>query len=456
MSIIAYLRKTDDEAYEGKLKKVFKECLPFDSLKTLLASKAKISAIAINESDHDELVNSIKELRRSDKYLLTPIIVQEEKDDDAFLFADGNFENLQSFLKKCDKINKLISQLKGRKAHNWKDKLLLFLYTRPDLLIAPVAHWQTRMYYSYPFVDMFCVDVENYFFWLDDLAKDGFLSIEKLVDQVFSCPFCFSAHLKFTDHCPNCNSINIGEENFLHCFTCGLVSPQNEFLKNDRFVCPRCNSKLKHIGDDYDRPLENGVCNDCNFYYTDTTLMSKCMICQKESSPDSLVKKAFFEYKLTEMGKDHVRSNTVDVKAMLSDSENYVNLQYFYAILDWLIAMFKRANEIFSVIGFKLQLDSDEFKYEKVHEFADYLRKLLRTTDFCTRINEESFWFILPRTDAKNLEIVKSRILEKYNTLLGEKEPGKELKIVQYTSSEKESLKEENSKVLIATLGTEL
>jgi transcription initiation factor TFIIIB Brf1 subunit/transcription initiation factor TFIIB len=454
MDKVAYLNKTDDKVQEKKLEEVFGECLQFDSLSNLFTTKHRISVIAVSCSKTDDLLSCMKRIRQSDRFFLTPVILEDAGDND-FLFADGYFSELDKALKDYNKIDKLIQLLKGRDVDRWKSKLLSYLFTRPNLVITPIADWKNRLYYTYPLLDLFCTNIENYFYWLDDLCSDGLLSVENLIDQVFCCPFCLSAHMKFTDHCPNCNSINIRKENFLHCFTCGLVAPQSEFMKNDRYVCPRCNSKLKHIGDDYDRPLENGVCNDCNFYYMDTVLVAKCMICDKNYPAESLIKRAFHEYKLTDTGKNYIRNNSIDINTMFSDSNNYVNQQYFYSTLDWMILMQQRyAEDFFSILGFNFHMLMDEFDYERIHDFAEHLRRMLRTTDFCTRLSENIFWIILTKTDTKHTTIVKNRIEETYKKLLHDKSE-KELEIVQFNSSQK-NIKEENAKALIAKLGSEL
>ncbi len=454
MTTVAYLNETGDKEYSKKLEKLFGKCLLFDSLKHLLTAKNKNLVIAISCSEADCLLSYIKKIRRSNNHYLTPVVVEAEIDNN-FLFADGYFSNLDEAFKNCNKIDKLVQQLKNTDVDRWKSKLLSYLFTRPDLVIAPIADWKSRLYYTYPLVDIFCANIENYFYWLDDLHTEGSLNVENLVDQVFCCPFCLSAHMKFTDHCPNCNSINIRKENFLHCFTCGNVAPQNDFLKNDRFVCPRCNSKLKHIGDDYDRPLESGICNDCNFHYTDTVLEAKCMICEKSYPADSLIKRAFYEYKLTDIGKNHIRYNTFDINEILSDSINYFNQQYFYSALEWMILMQQRyKTDFFSIIGFNFHLLLDDFDYERVHDFAEHLRRMLRTTDICTRLNENIFWIILTKTNSKDAEIVKNRIKEVHAKLMRD-DSKKELKIAKFSSSQ-ENTKEENAKVLIAKLGSDL
>ena len=454
MSYIAYLDKVGNKINEEKLNKFFGKCIIFQSISCLLASEDEFSAIAIYSNNSEKLLNYIKKIRQSDRCYLTPLIL-DRKNSSEILFPDGYFDDLEKASVNCQKINRNIKQLNLTNVDRWKSKVLAFLYTRPELVIKPIADWQSRLYYTFPLLDLFCVNIENYFYWLDDLKSDGFLSEENLVDKVFCCPFCLSAHMKFTDHCPNCNSINIREEEFLHCFTCGLVAPQSEFLKNDRFVCPRCNSKLKHIGDDYDRPLENGVCNDCNFYFTETVLEATCMICDKKYPAESLIKRSFYEYKLTEIGKGYIKNNTYDIGQMLADSGNYLTQPHFYSRLDWLILMQRRyKTDFFSIIGLNFKLMMDDFDYERLHDFAEHLRGMLRTTDICTRLHESFFWIVLAKTDSKDVDIVKERIINIYSKLQKDNVKQK-LKLVSF-SSNPENISDDNAKVLIAKLGTEL
>ncbi len=454
MNDVIYLDKVGDTAFKKKLNDVFNECTILNSISSLLAIEKQVSAIVVSCADSEKLLSYIKKIRQSDNFYLTPLIL-DRADGNEFLFPDAYLDNLDISLKDIENINKRILQLDLSDMNRWKSKVLAFLYTRPELVIKPIADWQSRLYYTYPLLDLFCVNIENYFYWLDDLKTDGFLRTENLVDKVFCCPFCLSAHMKFTEHCPNCNSINIRDEDFLHCFTCGLVAPQSEFLKNDRFVCPRCNSKLKHIGDDYDRPLENKVCNDCNFYFTEGLIEATCMICDKKYPTESLIKRDFYEYKLTDTGKNYIRNNTFDIEKVLADTDNYLTSQYFYSTLNWMISMQKRyEKDFFSVLGFNFKFVMDDFDYEMLHDFAEHLRKMLRATDVCTRLNENYFWIILAKTDSKASNIVKEKIFQVYNKLVGSSSERK-LKIVDFTSSP-ENIKDDNAKVLIAKLGSEL
>ncbi len=58
----------------------------------------------------------------------------------------------------------------------------------------------------------------------------GLIESVQLLDRLRVCPDYDRAHTGFIDVCPNCHAIDIREETFLHCYTCGNVAPQAEYL----------------------------------------------------------------------------------------------------------------------------------------------------------------------------------------------------------------------------------
>jgi hypothetical protein len=307
------------------------------------------------------------------------------------------------------------------------------------------------MFYYYPLVDQFYDGQEDYSFWLEDMANQNIFSKIKLIDRLFCCPHCFSALMKFSEHCPNCGSINVRQEKFVHCFTCGHVAPESKFLKNDRLVCPSCKSKLKLIGEDYDRPLENGVCADCGDYHIDGKIKVFCLTCNKSFATEDLSKKFIYEYRLTEHGRNQIKFGTVSSADIIANELNYIVLNYFIFTLDWYIRMQKRYNDsYFSLLALKIVMDTEVSTYDLIIEFSKLLRSTFRTTDFCSKIDNNTFIILFSKADLAGANIVKTRIDSFINSIKLTR--GKFNIKTEYFSSTQENIAEENGQQIIEKL----
>ncbi len=422
--------------------------LPFNSIEKLLLEEKKF-AIFLAISSYADLTLIMSKIRQSNNNYLTPVFNLKKIDN--FELTDGHLSTKDAFLEKAERINNYIKKINLANYRHWNNKFLAFFYTRQPQTLLPTKNNLNPFYIHYPILDLFNTHEENNFFWLNDMVNENILKKETLIDQLYQCPFCYSAHLKFSEHCENCNSIDLKNEKFLHCFSCGLVAPENDFLKSGKLICSKCNARLKHIGEDYDLPLESGQCKSCGHQFTDSKLIASCMYCNKNSETSSLFKRYIYEYSLTEKGINYTLLNFDFFGSVFTDSINYVNNDFFYSMLQWFIEMNKRyENEIFSLIGLSVHaengMDNNAF-----YELAKRIREMLRTTDFCTKLENSTIWIIFPKVDKIGLSIISQRINDAgaHIKSLFKSEPT--IKIATYLSSH-EKVKNETAKLLIAKL----
>jgi hypothetical protein len=436
------------------LTKEFSESEIFNSADSLIKSEKRFNSIFLNGYNEKDIVSIIKLIRRSQYNFAVPVFTDCKLKNE--VFSDGIFLDIEKTNRKIEEVNSYLVLLKHGGAATWKNKLLVFLFCRPEEQLIPDTDISNPIYYYYPLVELFYEGSENYFYWLDDLAEQNILQKKELKDRIFTCPYCFSARLRFTDHCPYCNSINIRQGDFLHCFTCGLVAPQEDFIKSDRLVCPRCNSKLKHVGEDYDRPLESGVCLDCGEYHIDSKLVSYCVDCEKYVETDNLNKRSVYDYKVSDFGRNQIQFNSIDILPIFVDSINYVTLEYFHTTLDWLIKMHLRYDEeVFSLLGMKTTFSGESTAYELIVMLGKHLRKTLRNTDLCTRLKDGYFWFLLPKTSKEGLGIIENRLREFVDNVDSSVKDDLMINLVGFTSN-KLNIDKKTSKLLIAELSSEL
>jgi hypothetical protein len=440
-----------DEHIAQVLQKEFDGYKAYTSLDELEKNSEDFDAIVLKGQDDPNLYELIRAIKSRDSLFLVPLLISEDGNQNRVI--DGDLVNLHQSKDRIRIIQSRIAELDIQQV-DWQSKFLYFLFTRSDLKLAPACHWKHTTYYYYPLLEYFVPDDTTYRGWLDHLITQQILKPSQLEDKLFLCPYCHGAHLKLSEQCPHCHSIDIELAEFLHCFTCGLIGPQVEFFQEDRLVCPRCHSRLRHVGDDYDRPLESGLCNNCNNFYVDSEVSVSCMLCNKTYSTEMLRKWTVQTFELTDKGKNKIRFNTDKEVMGVFDKINYINPDFFYVTLNWMIAMQKRYPEdVFSIIGIHFARSLDEQYGVFIQNFAEQLKLILRKTDFLTRLQERTIWILLPKTSQKGCETVRSRI---HNV---GKDPSydidKHLSITYY-SSEAIDAEQETAQLLLGRLGSQL
>lgn len=119
-------------------------------------------------------------------------------------------------------------------------------------------HWVT-----YPLLESHLgVDAEYACRLLEDLHRIGYL-LRHYSERVFFCPACNSQDLKLTLFCPKCNSLLLTRTRLLKHRACNWTAPADEFLRNDRKICPKCRNELLLLGSDYDDLGNRYRCQDC-------------------------------------------------------------------------------------------------------------------------------------------------------------------------------------------------
>ena len=64
-------------------------------------------------------------------------------------------------------------------------------------------------------------------------------------------------------------------------------------MHSGTIVCPKCHTHLRHIGSDYDRPIENYRCQSCSQSFVEGDVQVRCAMCENEMKPGDLVLSPF-------------------------------------------------------------------------------------------------------------------------------------------------------------------
>ncbi|WP_162932120.1 diguanylate cyclase domain-containing protein [Solimonas sp. K1W22B-7] len=289
--------------------------------------------------------------------------------------------------------------------------LLEYLWLRPGATLEPRADWRHPRLHHYPLLDVLERGDTDPQGWLQQLERDGLLTRGELRARQRECDFCGSAHLSFIDVCPSCRSIDIDQHAALHCFTCGLIAPEDRFTRGGGRCCPKCGTHLRHIGSDYDRPLETTSCRSCEHVFVEGEVVARCAVCDHSMAPTALRLHKLWSWRLSSRGCLVAQGRNPAQSPALFDAQHYASREHFSHSLDWLLKIGRsQGGTRLALLGLRLgnavtlaeQLGAGRAS-QLVDAFAERLRELLIESDLATRLDAETLCLLLPGADRDRL-----------------------------------------------------
>ncbi|MFK8020194.1 MAG: hypothetical protein AB8B86_10525 [Pseudomonadales bacterium] len=368
-------------------------------------------------------------VRQSEQYWFLPVFLSLPGTAIAEALADGMPQNLDELVSKFDLIQLRLQELPETQLKNATPefKLCAYLYSRPESLLSPLQSIHTTEVWTYPLANTFSSGEQTANHLISDLEQRNLLAQGKLIDRLKSCANCESAQLSFIDTCPDCSSIDIENSQFFHCFTCGHVAPESKFIRRDCLKCPQCETKFRHIGVDYDRPLEELSCKACSSAFIDGQVIARCLSCETTNDPEHLRSRRVYEYSLSSRAPYAIRQGELETPLELVDHSHFASPAYFNQMIDWLVSLARRyETDGFSVLKLSDTSPAAERSSTKTEQNEVFFRRiaeLSRETDLLLRVGSQEVWILLPKTNAHDREI----FVREVRTLAEKLRPGQGL-----------------------------
>lgn len=287
-------------------------------------------------------------------------------------------------------------------------RLLAYLWLLPERTLRPSRLPAAPEIYCFDLLSLW--DPGGNAVLLNRVLRRGFIEETALIDRIRFCPSCDSGHLNYVDQCPQCTSLDIELEQAIHCFSCGMVANQGQFRCQGRLVCPKCSTALKHIGADYDRPLETMKCNSCRHMFVDPAVRVACLECDAKTDPNDLVVRNFHSYRITAAGEEFLRSGGDTRKSPLVYGAP-VDQEHFLWALQWFNNIGSIEAEKGGVVaGLHFanleSLDShlaDTRFLRHAEDLEQQLESLLEATDLLLRYSVDTAFVLFPFQSEKRL-----------------------------------------------------
>lgn len=390
----------------------------FSDPQHLIASGFSPEAIALAPRDPVQAAAWLDALRRDTRLGLKPLLLTRPSGEVAAELSDGIAADGTAVIHAATNMGQRSASVRRHDAMTADDRLLLFLYLRPERTLSPLTEWRNERVCRYPLADAFCESGEDGFLLIDRLRRRGLLANTRLIERFHACAKCGSGHLLFIERCPQCGGIDLVEQTFLHCYACGHVGTQEDYLRKDGLSCPQCFARLRHIGVDYDRALETLACQDCAGRFTEPEVTARCLQCQTVATPDALAERRFHGVKITAAGELAARTGQIGDLFKLMDEFSHAHPEYFIQTLDWLIDVARRHHEVqFGLACLRLSnvhLLAARLSQHRLAQMFDALaqrlRALIRTTDLFMREDDTHCWLLLPQTTPAGMQVLLGRI----------------------------------------------
>lgn len=353
---------------------------------------------------------------------------------------------------------------RGRPPQGLEAQLLAYLWLRSPGQLQAVRVAGLAQHYSYPLLDALADEPVNAQVCIQNLHQRHLLESTQLIDRIRLCRQCGSGQINYVDVCVECNALDIQRRASLHCFTCGHVGAQAQFLKDGALLCPNCLTRLRHIGTDYDRPLENYSCNACDAFFVDADVQARCLDCGTSHAPDELLVREVRHYQLSESGLLSARQGLEQSSADVYFGRlAMVGVNTFKTLLDWQLELLERHKApTFALLGLRfrnLARTLERLGQQRGHALLDSLieriQEAIRDTDRCTRTSEDQLWLLLMHTDSAGLRLVSERLNRISELFVGRDLQDIELSTIGLVAPDG-LMDKENAELLLARLGGEL
>jgi GGDEF domain-containing protein len=442
------------------------EVSQFDSLQFLLEQPA--FDILLIDLPAEGAREALCHLRQVEAYQLGLLYCCQDLDQWGAALSDGpaptNYGQLESQWRQWSERLSLFNR--GRPPERMESRLLAWLWVRPKAQIRAVCDPGSHHHYRYPLLEALAADDSfNAHGWLQLMQQKDWLVPADLLDRTRLCAACGSARLNYVDVCPECQTLDIIRQPSLHCFTCGHVGAQEAFLKEGALICPNCFSRLRHIGSDYDRPLENYRCHGCRAFFVDAAVVARCLDCQSVHSPDRLRVREVRHYRLSESGRLRCRQGVENSQSAESYFErlNLTGESGFHELVNWQLALVKRYGKPeFSLLGLRIdnleQLFADQGSmraHALIDALVERLQESIRDTDRCMRSREDVLWMLLPNTPESGAQRLQQRLLAGSEALQGDAAQSIALRMVGFTAPQ-DMQEDEGAPLLLARLSAVL
>lgn len=239
-------------------------------------------------------------------------------------------------------------------------------------------------------------------------------------ERVTRCPSCSAHTVNVREVCPSCGSSNLMAQPMLHHFRCGYVGPIETFSQDERgqWICPKCNSKLKNLGTDYEHAGDHYSCRSCFASFQDPNAEGFCLTCGTKTDGGSLDSEDVLSYRLSPLGAAAIRTGRLFSREDEQMMEGRLPIYRRRVMVSLMTDELRRQKRYkidvtFMLLEVNYSCEPDEFP-RREELFLKKLSDFLRDVDAAGRYAETSYVINLPATSIDGATVARRRLYEHF------------------------------------------
>lgn len=398
-------------------------CRMYKDVESFIGSPDVSTNLVVFFCSPHEQDNQLKLIRSEPKTSMAQVFVTDESPLAKFL-SNGHVSELNEALRRTYLAK--LEQIKVDYSVDVKNRLLAYKWLHEKTL-EPKVDPTTAGFFSYPLLEALAGGVQQSDSIINNLLQSNLISKGLLINRIRQCSKCSSSHLNYVDVCPKCHSLETESYVSIHCFKCGYVGKQERFKRAGGLSCPNCVSVLRHIGVDYDRPIETLSCGSCEHVFNEPEVVAECLQCLHVNSTDALTPANIYSFKLTSTAKDLVRTGR-EAFTFIPQLGEQLSDSHLFWLADWFNKLAIRYDQKHILLSLKatnlpefIRVQGEIEAGKRLDEIQEHLINLLRVTDPCTNYSDSGLLMLLPMTTSTQLLFIIEKLKALYDKQAGER-----------------------------------
>jgi len=144
----------------------------------------------------------------------------------------------------------------------------------------------------------------------------------ELVDKIPTCPTCGSSQVSTRYICPHCFTFDITKTFLFEHLKCGKVGSSDEFAKDDKIICPKCQTVLYDFGVQYRSVGAWYKCNRCGHSFNSPSHSHFCRPKHHEFASDGVQLVSLFQYRINPETIEQIKLKVLLYAEAITELEN--------------------------------------------------------------------------------------------------------------------------------------
>ena len=175
---------------------------------------------------------------------------------------------------------------------------------------------------------------------------------------------------------------------------------------------------FRSIGVDYDRPLENHVCNSCTNLFVEADTLAQCLSCSDKVKVEELAVRKIHQFKLGEVG-EYIFQHGKTIQAPELSITGQVDVGFFQNLLAWVNKVALRHQQHHLLLGLHLpslnaygKQHGDAKLFSLMDQLTRRLGSLFRDTDICCQYKQDLLLVLMPNTSYSSFDVLQQKLSE--------------------------------------------